>query len=82
MLALVTLIDAKLKTYSLSYSNRLSSSKLYDVEIPLPIKHGTTGASIDGIDWYYLEKLMNKIYAQASERIESINIKAKIGNIT
>lgn len=82
MLALVAVIEAKLKTYSLNFCNRLNSCKLYDLKIPLPIKHGTTGASTDDIDWYYLEKLMNKIYAQASERIESINIKAKIGNIT
>ncbi len=82
MLALVTLIEVKLKTYSLNFCNRLNSCKLYDVEIPLPIKNGTTGSSIEDIDWDDLEKLMTKIYVQASERIESINIKAKSGHIT
>lgn len=75
MLALCTLIKTKLKTYSLTYSNQMTSRKLYDVEIPLPIKHGTTGDSIDDIDWDYLEKLMNKIYVHASERVESLNMK-------
>ena len=51
---------------------------LYDVEVLLPTKPGTTGASIADIDWDYLETLMTKIYAHASERIEYINKGEKV----
>lgn len=54
-----------------SYSDQLSASKLYDLTIPLPLKHGTNPIdySQDDIDWGYMEGFMRQIQTLAKNRL-------------
>lgn len=73
-IALFLITSIKKGISKFSYSDQLSANKLYELEIKLPLKHGTNSAdySQDDIDWDYMEVFMSRVQNAAKERLANL----------
>lgn len=73
-IALFLITSIKKGISKFSYSDQLSASKLYELEIKLPLKQGTNLAdySQDDIDWDYMESFMSRVQDAATKRLANL----------
>lgn len=73
-IALFLITSIKKGISKFSYSDQLSASKLYELEIKLPLKQGTNPSdySQDDIDWDYMESFMSCVQEVAKERLDNL----------
>lgn len=73
-IALFLITSIKKGISKFSYSDQLSASKLYELEIKLPLKPGTNLVDYtqDDIDWDYMEGFMGQIQTLAKNRVRQL----------